>query len=659
MRKNRKNLKGKICSLISISVSVSIILVIMVMIIFITITINKKNELNITEFTKVASQRLSTMINEYKTAASIAAADPIVQDVNIDYDIRDKQIQAISSIINAQYYGITDSNGINLKTQKDISDMDYFNYAKDKKESYISSPIVFEQDNVKTSVIMISSPIIKDGTFQGIVFFSIDGKDISDYVSELRYGNTSLAGLLNSEGVIIAHQNYDLVLQQYSAVEESKQDSKLKKLLDIQEAQIKGGTDYQSYYYKGLKSVAYTPIENSNGWTLNITISSWELLSPIIISSIISIIIGIIAVIICYFMSLKMANGISTPIQLCIDRIQKLSEGDLKSSVPIINSNDEVGLLSNSIKDIIETLQDVIEDEIYLIGEMANNNFNIKSKNEGKYIGDFEILLSSILNINNNLTNTLRQVNESVAFVANSSEQISHISQALSEGATDQSRSVVELLNTVVEISGKVKDNASNAERASIKAQEAGDIIQMSNDQMNKMVEAIYKINDSSTQISNILETIEDISSQTNLLALNASIEAARAGEAGAGFAVVANEIGNLANNSAKATKEIAILINNSIDNVSNGTQIANNTAETLLSVIEIANEVKESVEQISTASNEQSYSLDQITDGIKQISNVVQGNSSIAQESADSNEELARQAEKLRYLVNQFVLKS
>lgn len=660
MKERKKSLKGKICGLIAGSVSLSIIAVIIAMDISISKMIDNTNENNMRAFIKVTSQRLATLINEYKTAVTIASSDPIVSDLNNDYESRAKQVQTISSIINAQYFGITDANGINLQTKKDISDMDYFQYAKNNKTSYISSPIVYEVDNEKTSIIMISAPIMNDNVFGGIVFFSINGKDISDYVGELKFGKNSMAGIVNSEGRIIAHGNYNLVLEEFSAIEAAKTDPKMKSLADIQADQMKGNADYSKYSYDNIKNVvAYMPIDNSDGWSINISIPSIELISPIIKSTIISIVVGIIAIIIFILLSLKVASAISTPIQLCIERVHKLSKGDLKSPVPTISSNDEIGILSVSIKDIIETLRDIIDDEIYLLGEMANNNFDIKSKDENKYIGDFKTVLVSINNIDNNLVNTLAQINDSVSLIANSSEQMANISQSLSDGSTDQASSVEELLATIVEISDKVKNNALNAEKSNSKAKDAADIIQVSNNQMDEMIKAIYKINDSSKQISNIVETIEDISSQTNMLALNASIEAARAGEAGAGFAVVANEIGKLANNSANATKDIANLIEVSINNVVNGTDIANDTAQTLVSVIKIANEVRNIVEQISVASNEQSYALKQITEGIEQISDIVQKNSGTAQESANSSEELAIQAEKLKNLVNKFVLKS
>lgn len=660
MKKINMDLKSKVGISISISVFLSIIAVISAMNFCVVRTINQNNEINLNQFVKVASQRLTTVINEYKTTASIASVNPTISNPNIDFETRMEQLKVISNILGAEHCGIINSEGINLETQKNVSNFEYFQYPKNNKENYISSPLVYENNSVKVSVIMISAPIIYNNNFEGIVFFAIDGKKISNNVSEIKFGNSGSTGILNSDGIIIAYPDYNLVLEQFSAIELAKTDPKMSSLAEIQKKQMNKESGYDSYSYDSVKNnISYTPIENSNGWSINVSISREELMRPVAISSNVSVTIGAIAVIFCAILALKIANGISNPIKICIERIQKLSQGDIYSSIPIIHSNDEIGTLSMATKNIVETLKDVIADETYLLSEMANSNFDIKSKNESKYIGDFKTLLVSIGNIDTNLNSAFSQISQSAYLVASTSEQMSHVSQSLSEGATDQASSIQELLATITEVSDKVKNNALNAKTANSKVQEAGDVIQISNNQMNKMTEAIYKIEESSKQISSIVKTIESISSQTNMLALNASIEAARAGEVGAGFAVVANEIGKLANDSANATKDIVKLIETSIDAVSNGTQIANKTADSLMSVVNIANEVADIVEKISVASSEQSYSLEQITEGIEQISNVVQSNSATAQESAASSEELSSQAENLTFLVNKFKLYS
>lgn len=366
----------------------------------------------------------------------------------------------------------------------------------------------------------------------------------------------------------------------------------------------------------------------------------------------------VITLLLTVVIALKLASGLKKPILEIETAAQNLAQGRLKDAVITYQSKDELGSLSDSMRQTVHAITAIIQDEDKLLGEMANGNFDIKTDIEDQYVGEFRNLLLSMRNINLSLSDTLLQINEASNQVSSGSDQVSSGAQALSQGATEQASSVEELAATIGEISQQVKNNADNALNASKKSGIAGTEVVESNRKMQELIAAMEEISDSSKEIGKVIKTIEDIAFQTNILALNAAVEAARAGAAGKGFAVVADEVRNLASKSAEAAKGTTTLIEGAVKAVAKGTQLVDATAKSLLSVVDGTQEVAMLVDKISVASNEQASSVAQVTQGIDQISSVVQTNSATAEESAAASEELSGQAQMLKRLVSKFKLK-
>ena len=372
---------------------------------------------------------------------------------------------------------------------------------------------------------------------------------------------------------------------------------------------------------------------------------------------ILQIVLFFVLLIILMILMQRIIKGIVEPIKELEEVAKNMSQGNLENEIKYQGS-DELGSLADSFRITCKGLDNVVSDVNYLMGEMANGNFNIRTRVEDNYIGDFEPLLMAIRKMNRNLSDTLRRINEASDQVAGSSDQMSSAAQGLSQGATEQASSVEELAATINDISNQIADTSRNAKSATEQAEDAGRDLTASNESMAEMINAMQDISQKSSEIGKIIKTIEDIAFQTNILALNAAVEAARAGEAGKGFAVVADEVRNLASKSAEAAKNTTILIEGSITAVEDGTKIVDNTATTLSDAVENALLVVKTVENISKAAEEQAISIAEVTQGIDQISSVVQTNSATAEESAAASEELAGQSQILKNLVDGFTLR-
>jgi methyl-accepting chemotaxis protein len=226
---------------------------------------------------------------------------------------------------------------------------------------------------------------------------------------------------------------------------------------------------------------------------------------------------------------------------------------------------------------------------------------------------------------------------------------------ARAQGAAEQAAAMQEIVATVGTVVDRTRGNSKDALRSKKIVEQVHRQAEEGNEKMRRLLAALEGINQASSDISNIIKTIEDIAFQTNILALNASVEAARAGVHGKGFAVVAEEVKNLATKSAAAAKETNALINSSVMRAKDGAVIGGDMMKTLDDMMEGVRNALAAIKEIASESEEQVEIMDRINAGLNQISQVTQSNTATAEESASSSEELSSQAGQLKKIVNQF----
>lgn len=608
---------------------------------------------------EITASRVEYELRSYIQIASTAGQSDVLSNPDVALTEKEAYINQMAQNYNMTRGNLLDLQGNSYFDGNNYSDREYFQRAKEG-ESFVSTPTLSKVTGELS--ILVAAPVYQDGDTSkpiiGVVYFVPQETFLNDIMSSIHVSENSEAFMLDKDGVTIADITMDTIGVQ-NIEELAKTDSTWSELAVYAADMRAGNSGVGQYKATGAKKlIAYAPVNNTDGWSLAIESPVSDFMGTVYISAIIIGVLIVIILLIGVAIAIRLATSIGRPIQLCAERIHKLSEGDLSSPVPQINSKDETGRLAEQTDRIVENLQNLIGDIGYLLGEMARGNFNVRSRDYNYYIGDYEQLLRHVRGINKQLSDTMAQINTASVQVSAGAEQVSSGAQSLAQGATEQASAVQELSATINDISTDSQRTAELAMRAKNAADNAGAELQASSEYIATLGNAMSNISESSQEISKIISTIENIAFQTNILALNAAVEAARAGAAGKGFAVVADEVRNLAHKSDQAAKATKDLIEKSIDAVNEGVNMMQKVNDAVGSVMESAGVAVSGMDEVADAVQRETDSIVQITQGIDQISSVVQTNSATAEESAAASEELSGQSEMLKSLISSFQLR-
>lgn len=403
-----------------------------------SITLNYRSTLAtveqmMSETVVLAAERIEQELTAYKNVAVDTGCIPQLSDESVSVEEKRSIIDERVSMHGFQRGNVIDIDGRSIFDGNDYSDREYVKQAMQGNVT-VSEPLISKITGELS--IMVAAPMYANGEqgseIVGVVYFVPPETFLNDIVSSIKVSESSRAYMLNKAGDTIADITLDTITTQ-NIEKEAQNDSSLQELADLHKDMCEGKNGFGSFHDSdGERFLAYAPVGGTDGWSVGVSALKMDYLSDTYFGIIINLVVIGVSILASIVVALKLSGNIGAPMRACANRMKQLVEGDLSSPIPQVKGQDETAVLTRSTAEMITGLNTIISDIGYLLNEMANQNFNVKSAHRDTYVGDFQSILMSMRNLKVELSNTIRQIDASAVQVSSASGQVSMGAQSLS-----------------------------------------------------------------------------------------------------------------------------------------------------------------------------------------------------------------------------------
>lgn len=648
----KKTMKQKIVSYVmSVSILLGVVLTI-IMIINSFVSTSSILSDNLQMMAKTSSQNVSSNLHLLTDRMANLSLEKALLDESASIQEKQEVLDERKTRIEFVWLAVYDLEGQKLYgdaiAPDSIADEKYYTYLT--KTSNISIGEPYYLDNIWQ--LSVGVPLNdEEGSFAYLIG-SYKYDLLNDVLSNINIGVRGSAYIINEEGTIIADKDMANMEEQqnvYDLYGSKKNNAIFDAMINYQTGSELMNLQHVKHY------VAYSPVAGTN-WTLIIDAPRGDFLKTLFVSIIVCILLASALLIAARFTIAQAAGKISDSLSLSTERLTSLSEGNLKDEVILAQTEDEAEILTEALSKTINNIDSYIDNLKTSLGYLSEGDYSQEVPDT--FIGDFAAIRDALTNITLSLNQTMYQINNASAAVNQNSSEVSGYAKRLYDGSKEQSVALDRLNESIRIITEKIRLINESARQVKICTGGAEDKVSQGKQQMDSMLGTMNNIYSNMQEITKISHLIDDISSQTSLLALNASIEAARAGESGRGFAIVAQQIGVLADQTADALKQTGDIILQANLSIEEGLTTAKATAESFQEINKATEEFKGISNQIERVANEQQNAVGMVSKEITTVLDIANTNQQLAAETDKTAAQSLLQSQELEQVVASVKLK-